>query len=72
MTKPDLRGKIPETWLCIDCGINTAPGHLNREAMEQAFARQIGTEGSVTQTYTGETEIYMVRDGWFGERQARR
>jgi hypothetical protein len=38
MKKPDLRGKVPESWACIDCGVNTAPGHLNREQMEQALA----------------------------------
>ena len=38
MEKPDLRGKVPESWACIDCGINTAPGHLPREEMEQALA----------------------------------
>ena len=37
MEKPDLRGKVPESWACIDCGINTAPGLMNREQLEQAF-----------------------------------
>ena len=35
MTKPksgntDARSNITESWLCIDCGINTAPGCSNR------------------------------------------
>jgi hypothetical protein len=58
--KQDLRGKMPETWLCIDCGINTAPGHLNREQMEQAFARDWNDQG-VQQTYDEHTEIYLVK-----------
>lgn len=61
MKKPDLRGKMPETWACIDCGINTAPGHLGREQMERAFALDWNGQG-VTQHYTERTEIYMVKD----------
>jgi len=22
----DLKGATPESWACVDCGINTAPG----------------------------------------------
>src|ERR1700682_327602 len=29
---------IPESWACIDCGINTAPGIPVRAQVEQAFA----------------------------------
>jgi hypothetical protein len=36
--KPDLRGLTTESWACVDCGFNTAPGCLNREQMEQAMA----------------------------------
>jgi hypothetical protein len=35
-----LKGLLPESWLCVDCGINTAPGLLNRVEMEKAFARE--------------------------------
>lgn len=59
MTKPDLRGTMPETWLCVDCGINTAPGHLDRKQMEQALARDWNNQG-VQSTYTELTEIYEV------------
>ena len=61
MKKPDLRGKVPESWACIDCGVNTAPGHLNREQMEQALALDWNNQG-VTQTYGELTEIYMVAE----------
>ena len=61
MKKPDLRGKVPESWACIDCGVNTAPGHLNREQMEEALALDWNNQG-VTQTYGELTEIYMVAE----------
>ena len=60
MEKPDLRGKVPESWACIDCGINTAPGHLPREEMEQALAADWANKG-VVQTYNELTEIYEVK-----------
>jgi hypothetical protein len=31
------RGTIPESWNCIDCNINTAPGMMTREHVDQAF-----------------------------------
>ena len=40
---------------------NTAPGHLNREQMEQALALDWNNQG-VTQTYGELTEIYMVAE----------
>ena len=60
MKKPDLKGKVPESWSCIDCRVNTAPGHLTREQMEQAFATDWTGEG-ITQTYSELTEIYLVK-----------
>jgi hypothetical protein len=60
MKEHDLRGKIPEIWACIDCGVNTHPGSLNREQMEQAFVRDFGDEG-VTITFDEFTEVYMVK-----------
>lgn len=59
MKKPDLRGRVPESWSCIDCGINTAPGMLNREQMEQAFARDWNDQG-VNQIYNELSEVYTV------------
>jgi len=53
--KPNLEGKVPESWACIDCGINTAPGNLNREQMEQALAAD-RTNQDVKQTYSELTE----------------
>ncbi|HWZ38252.1 MAG TPA: hypothetical protein VNY08_08135 [Bradyrhizobium sp.] len=53
----DLRGKTPETWKCIDCGFDTAPGCLGREQMEQAFA----LKDSIGLHITGQSEVYMVK-----------
>jgi hypothetical protein len=60
MKKPDLSGKLPESWACTDCGINTAPGLLNREQMEQGLACDWNDQG-VTQTLCERSEVYMVK-----------
>ena len=62
----DLRGLMPENWLCVDCGVNTAPGLFNRAEMETAIAamgaaRKVDDEG-VWQTINGSTEVYTVRE----------
>ena len=56
----DMRGVIPESWACIDCGINTAPGILNRVRAEQAFAADWNNEG-VQQTVDEWSEVYIVK-----------
>jgi len=56
-----LEGMIPESWLCVDCGIDTAPGLSNRAQLEQAFAAVADDEG-VKQTITTQSEVYTVRD----------
>ena len=33
-----LPGLLPESWCCVDCNVNTAPGFLNRVGMEVAIA----------------------------------
>ena len=61
MAKPDLQGRMPDSWACFDCVINTAPGLLNREQMEQALARDWADEG-VNQTVDELSEVYTVKD----------
>jgi hypothetical protein len=56
-TMIDANGGIPESWACIDCGVNTAPGCSTREQIEQASPAQ----DSVTQTFDDQTEVYVVR-----------
>jgi hypothetical protein len=58
--RQDLRGKIPESWACIDCGVNTAPGFLNRVELEQALAADWNNQG-VKQTLGEHAEVYTVR-----------
>jgi hypothetical protein len=65
MTKPlgsifDLRGRIPESWACIDCGINTAPGCMNRAQLERAFAADWNNQG-VKQRIHERSEVYTVK-----------
>jgi hypothetical protein len=64
MSIPDLRGITPETWNCIDCGINTHPGSLSREQMEKAYAFAKATHSQTVATveYGENTEVYMVKD----------
>jgi hypothetical protein len=54
-----LVGLMSEHHLCIDCGVNTAPGLSTRIEMELAFMD--GRDG-IPQTFTSDSEIYMVRD----------
>jgi hypothetical protein len=51
-------GVVPESWLCVDCGVNTAPGMSTRKEMDAAFI--IG--GHVEQTLTWDQEVYTVTD----------
>ena len=38
MTKESLKGTVPESWLCVDCGRDMAPGMFNRVEMVRALA----------------------------------
>ena len=50
---------MPESWACIDCGINTAPGLMNREQLDQALATD-GSHYGVEQTVDERSEVYTV------------
>jgi hypothetical protein len=59
----NFEGLVPESWRCIDCGFNTAPGCLNRAEMEQA-AQALGKMWETTgikQHIDNRSEIYTVR-----------
>ena len=68
----DLVGRVPETWLCIDCGVNTAPGLSDRRQTEAAdIIIRGGSDGSVG----ADSEVYCLTDaawkltgleGWSG------
>ena len=61
----NLKGVTPESWDCVDCGVNTAPGCLDRAAMEKAIAAlgdRWNTEAEgVTQRFGSTSEVYTVR-----------
>jgi hypothetical protein len=57
-TAADLTGLVPDNWLCVDCGVNTAPGCSTRAELEQAF--DAGYD-SVDQHIDDRSELYMVR-----------
>jgi hypothetical protein len=62
--KPNLSGRVPESWLCIDCGFNTAPKVQNRAQMEQAMANvdhALTVDRAVHQSVDGNSEVYTVR-----------
>jgi hypothetical protein len=65
--KLNLEGLMPESWFCIDCGINTAPAMLNRVEMEKAIsldaakAKLEGREWSIPQSINHVSEVYTVR-----------
>lgn len=56
-TPKDLRELAPESWHCVDCGVNTAPGMSTRAELETAFAA--GKE-SVDQVIDKKSEVYTV------------
>jgi hypothetical protein len=59
MTSPaDFKGRTPETWCCVDCGYNTAPGCLTREELELRFN---SGESGVEQSFDYQSEVYTVR-----------
>jgi hypothetical protein len=54
--------RVPESWLCVDCGINTAPGLFNRDEMEEDITARVAGEWSgIEQTFDDRTEVYIVR-----------
>jgi hypothetical protein len=58
---------LTESWLCIDCGVNTAPGLFGRaemeKAIEEAKARgEWGEENGIDQTIGWNSEVYTVRE----------
>jgi hypothetical protein len=62
----DLRGITPESWNCVDCDKNTAPGMLTRIEMEEAYAaRKDLNEPIATLSVDSTSEVYTVKnDVW--------
>src|SRR5689334_10840487 len=55
---PDLRGKMSENHICVDCGVDTATGMPNRMEAEKEYAKR----GKCQFRYGAESEMYMVHD----------
>jgi hypothetical protein len=55
----DLRVGVPETWCCVDCGHNTAPGCSTRAELELRFNNG---ESGIRQRFDDRSEAYMVRE----------
>jgi hypothetical protein len=51
----------PESWLCVDCGINTAPGLFNQAEVKRAFAALGTADPSIKQRVDDRSEVYHVR-----------
>jgi hypothetical protein len=65
----DLKGVTPESWACIDCGINTAPGHPTRVELERLYKTSVAIEKLsgeapplATLTFNDRCEVYTVRN----------
>jgi hypothetical protein len=68
---PDsLNGKVPESWNCVDCGWNTAPGLPNKAEVQRKIreAKLAGTwdpeddKNVIAMHVTAQSEIYHVRN----------
>jgi len=57
---PD-RDELPDSWHCIDCGFDTAPGCFNRAEMAKAIACG-GKYKDIPQSIDNRSEVYEVRD----------
>lgn len=54
--RKSTKGMIPESWLCVDCGVNTAPGMMNRKQLDLAFA----LHEEAPQRMSDQQEVYTV------------
>jgi hypothetical protein len=52
-----LHDNITESWLCVDCGVNTHPGTLPGDAVR----REIKAKGQHDIHVGPDSEVYMVR-----------
>jgi hypothetical protein len=58
----DMQGLIPDSYICVDCGMDTWPGHKTRAQVEQEMcaAKAAGRKWKDWMTFTPETEVYYV------------
>jgi hypothetical protein len=53
-----VQDNIVESWLCVDCGVNTAPGCLSGPECRIDLAMT----GAFEISYDGDSEVYHVKD----------
>jgi len=60
----DLKGLTPESWLCVDCSINTAPGFPTRIEMERVYngAALRLEKPTISVQFNEHCEVYIVRN----------
>jgi hypothetical protein len=67
----EAAGDKTDSWACIDCGFNTAPGFANAERIRL----EVAAFGGITQTIDENSEAYFVKsrvweaanmEGWGG------
>jgi hypothetical protein len=56
--KGSFKGVTPESWHCVDCGADTAPGCPGRVQMEEDFRRN----GRSALMVSAQSEVYTVHD----------
>ena len=54
-----VQDNIVESWLCVDCGVNTLPGFASGPELRLAYA--MGAD-SVTAYFDNNAEVYSVKD----------
>jgi hypothetical protein len=53
----EAAGDRTDSWICIDCGFNTAPGFPNAERIR----REVAAFGSIKATVCENSEVYWVK-----------
>ena len=67
MKKLDLTGTTPESWTCIDCGLNTAPDFPTRKEVEERYNAsttvlwRAGGDRLVELNFDERCEVYTVK-----------
>jgi hypothetical protein len=53
----DLRSFTPESWRCLDCNVNTAPGLPTQSEIDQALIK----DSTFRMSLDFQSEVYIVR-----------
>jgi hypothetical protein len=60
--RTNYEGLAPESWCCIDCGVNTAPGCLSRAEMESAAKALEANAAGIPNRFGSDSEVYALRN----------